>query len=398
MEKPIIVLAVGGAGCRILAQMREMPEKRDILPIAIDTDRKSLRETGLPDGNVLLAAESWRNGRGCGGNVLDGQRAIAHERPAISALLNAGSMVVIVGGLGGGTASGGIPVVLSEAAKLHLPTLCILSLPFVMEGPRRTAQAEKALNESIYGAADAVAPLPNDLLFASLDEKTPLAEAFQLADREMSRTVLALTTILTAGNLFSSSFSDIVRLLQQGHSHCAIGVGVVNAASENNDDRVNRAVENLLQSPMLGGSDQLVQADAVIFSVLGGPELSLKEAKTAMELAVKYTPANGEIFTGAATTEAWRGTFQITALAVKYDTREKERELLDGAAASRPRKNAKKASSSDTVQGVFDFDDNQKGVMEGTIPVVWDNENLDIPAYKRHNCPITGGKKLYRKK
>ncbi|MCQ2353371.1 MAG: hypothetical protein MJ033_07860 [Victivallaceae bacterium] len=395
MEKPIIVLAIGGAGCRFLAQMREMPEKRNILPIAIDTDRKSLRETGLPEENTLLAAESWRNGRGCGGNILDGQRAVAHERPAIAALLKSGSMVVIAGGLGGGTASGGIPVVLSEAAKLHLPTFCILSLPFAMEGSRRTAQAEKALHENIYSAADAVAALPNDLLFSSLDEKTPLAEAFQLADREMSRTVLALTTILTAGNLFSASFSDLAQLLQQGHSHCAIGVGVV-TDSESGEDRIDRAVENLLHSPMLGGAERLLQADAVIFSVLGGPELSLKEAKTAMELAVKYTPANGEIFTGAATAEAWRGTFQITALAIKYDAREKEREILDSAAASTQRKRTKKSSSSDVEQGLFNFDDNKKGVMEGTIPVLWNGEDLDIPAYKRRDCPITGGKVMRR--
>ncbi len=396
MEKPIIVLAIGGAGCRMLSEMREMPEKRDILPLAIDTDRRSLRETGLPESNVLLAAESWRNGRGCGGNVLDGQRAIAHERTAISSRLKAGSMVVIIGGLGGGTASGGIPVVLSEAAKLHLPTLCILSMPFAMEGSRRTAQAEKALNENIFSTADAVAALPNDLLFSSLDEKTPLADAFRLADQEMSRTILSLTAILTAGNLFSSSFSDLAQLLQTGHSRCAIGVGVVQG--EQSDDRINDAVEKLLQSPMLGGTDRLAQADAVIFSVLGGPELSLKEAKTAMDLISKYTPENGELFTGAATSELWRGTLQISALAIKYDERANERGMLDRAAAASRSKKAVKNSDSSIEQGTFNFDDTKKGVMEGTIAVLWNSEDLDIPAYKRHNCPITGGKVVRRSK
>ncbi|MCQ2377748.1 MAG: hypothetical protein MJ016_00865 [Victivallaceae bacterium] len=398
MEKPIIVLAVGGAGCRILAEMQKMPEAAKLDMRALDTDRSALRSTRLPPEKTLLAAELWRNGRGCGGNVLDGQRAVAHERSAISAMLKDGALVVVIGGLGGGTASGGIPVVLSEAAKLHLPTFCVLTLPFLMERPHRIAQAEKALNENIFSAADAVVTLQNDLLLAALPGETPLADAFRLADGEMARTVIALTGILTSGNLFCTSFGDFERLLKRGPSRCAIGVGVARR-EECGNDCINTALENLLHSPLLGDPQNRTKADAAIITVLGGPELNLQDAKRALELAGKYLPDDAEVIVGAATSEEWRNLLQISLLCVSFDSREEERALLEEPSRlSRGRKKrVDRNGGGDTIQGVFTFDDNRKGVMEGTLPVMWNSEDLDVPTYKRRNLVIIGGK-IVRKK
>ena len=108
-------------------------------------------------------------------------------------LLEGVSFLLVIGGLGGGTASGGMPVVLSVARKLEIPTLFVVTLPFTLEGHSKRKIAEDTVKDELLGLADAVICLPNDLLFSVLEATTPLSSAFKLADQELSRTVLALT-------------------------------------------------------------------------------------------------------------------------------------------------------------------------------------------------------------
>ena len=141
--------------------LRTLPGAESVRLLALDTDRSALDSTGLPEENLLLAGEVWRSGRGCGGSEIDGQRAVAHERPKLEELLKDSRFLVVIGGLGGGTASGGAPIVLSVAAKLKVPNIFMMTLPFMLEGPRRRNLAEKVLNESLFEVADAVVTLNN---------------------------------------------------------------------------------------------------------------------------------------------------------------------------------------------------------------------------------------------
>ena len=377
MDKKLTIMAIGGAGCHIMAKLNALPESAGVKLIAVDTDRQALADSTLPIENTVLAAESWRCGKGCGGKVLDGQSAISNARSGIIALLQDCSMLVIIGGLGGGTASGGIPIVLREAGKLHIPTFCVLSLPFSMESNLKTMAAEKALNENIFPAADAVVTLPNDLLFSMLPAETPFAESFALADSELARTILALTGLLTSGNLFNSNFSDLCSILNGRKNRCAIGVGVV---KENIPDRLNAAMTELLHSPLLGGADFLNEADAVIFTVLGGPELSLGEAKAAIETGKKFIADDARMITGAATSPTWRGMLQLSVLAIKFDEREKARSLLEN-----PSDDDDIELENDTTgkQLELNFVNMEKGIMEGTCQVSFNGEDLDIPTFKR---------------
>lgn len=391
MDKPIIIFFIGGAGCRIAARLRALPESSQLKLLAIDTDRQALQESGLPAENTILAAESWRRGQGCGGDVQAGQNSIANARSAIGAKLGEAALVIIVGGLGGGVATGGIPVVLSVAAQHHLPTLCLVTMPFFsLESTRRTVVAEKALQENIFPAADAVITLPNDLLFSTLAPQTPMRQAFELADEEVARTALALSGILGGGNLFSSDFNDFCTLLKAQKNLCAIGVGVAPMDAEN---PIDLAVSNLLHSPLLGGAAQLDEADAAIFTVLGGPELSLGDAKTALETGRKFLSRDCQILTGAATSPAWRGKLQLSVLTLKFDSRDDARVLLDHPAATAESLLAPVGNSAEPgKQLTFDLDNADKGCMEGTIQVNYNGEDLDIPTFKRRNLSISPGK------
>ena len=130
--KEITILALGGAGCRILRALAEAPAAQSLRLLAADTDAESLARSGVAENCRLLAGARWRGGRGCGGNVIDGQRAMAHERSTLEQMLSGSAMLMVIGGLGGGTASGGVPVVLSVARKLGIPTMFLMTLPFAL--------------------------------------------------------------------------------------------------------------------------------------------------------------------------------------------------------------------------------------------------------------------------
>lgn len=385
------VIGIGGAGCKILSHISREPGAEKMHLIAIDTDRNDLEKCPVQEENRILAGELWRNGRGTGGSVIDGQRALSHERKRIEELLNGSRMAVICAGLGGGTASGGIPIILSCASNLHIPTVVIASMPFSVEGGLRQRTSEHAVNNEIIRIADAMISIPNDLLFAGLDPATPLAEAFQLADREMAQAVMALSTILLAGNLLNAGFSDFSAMLRRRKASCALGIGVVDTGSENSFT-AEAAFAKLLGSPLLGGAAHLCDADAVIFTLTGGEELSLGDAQSVFTIASDHIGKKTGIMVGAAVDPAWKGRFQFTALAIKY-----EEEPIPAASGERRKSKHKsriEETESDMIQQILPLSENEyrRGIMEKTTPVRWNGEELDIPTFQRRNITIDTGK------
>ena len=211
----ITVLALGGAGCRVMRELAGSSAAAGLRLLAADTDREALAASGLAPESRLLAGELWRYGRGCGGRELVGQRAFAHERSQLEKLLSGSEALIVVAGLGGGAGTGGVSVIPGICSKLRVPALFLLTLPFTLEGHSRRKLAERTLEGELISVADAVIALPNDLLFSSLDAATPLAEAFEAADRELARTVLALVALLGAENLFNADFSGFSALLKR---------------------------------------------------------------------------------------------------------------------------------------------------------------------------------------
>ena len=289
-ERKITLLAIGGAGCRIIRHIAGSPEAAKLQLLALDSDIESLENSGLPAENRIIAGMNLRSGRGCGGNEIMGRSAASVERPRLAKILEGTDILLIVGGLGGGMCTGGLPVVLGVARHLHITTMLMLSLPFALEGYGRRKQADERICSDLLPLADCLIALPNDLLFSTLPPETPLAQALELADKEMSRTALALSQILFAGNLFSADLSNFSAMLKP-NALCSIGVGVVPADDEN---AAENAISKMMLSPLLGGPEELQRADAVAFTVIGGSQLSLGEAKRALELANSQLDDNAE--------------------------------------------------------------------------------------------------------
>jgi len=398
----ITILAIGGAGCRIMRVLRTLPGAESVRLLALDTDRASLEATGLPEDSRLLAGEVWRGGRGCGGSELDGQRAVAHERSRLEEILRGSKFLLVLCGLGGGTASGGSPIVLSVAAKMKLPNLFLVTLPFMLEGPRRRNLAERVLSESLFDVADAVVTLPDDLLFSTLPGDVPLAAAFETADRECAGTALALSAVLGAGNLLNADMASLTALLKRRKSMCSIGVGIVRSGDGCPADEVpERLVSGMLASPLLGGPQVLKSADAAVVSLLGGGDLSLGDVKNTLDLVAKYLPAGAEQLTAASSHPDWQGARQLCVLTVKYaePAAEPSRRVPVRPHRETPPPAADKGAAPGTGEQLeFVLDPVSKGIMERTTPVLWNNEDLDEPTYKRRNLTVDDGRKSSAKR
>lgn len=386
------IMGVGGAGCRFLKKLHNTPGTEHIRLLALDTDSESLNSTGLAPENILLAGENWRLGQGCGGDVSNGRNAIGNARSSITNMLSGSKMLMVIGGLGGGTASGGIPTVLSIGTKLQIPTLALVTLPFGHEGDLRRQTAVSVLDNEIYKTANAAIPLPNDLLFSTLSPTTPLKEAYALADEQIARTALALSALLTAGNLLNADFTSFSNMLKQQKSRCAIGVGI--SKLDNGTIRPETAIENMLTSPLLGGCSNLQNADAVVFNILGGPELSIGDVQTIFGQSNNFIRPGAIVLTSAATSPDWSGQIQFTALAVKYAAPVKPQAVVQRTPLA-PAVEAPDSlfGSMETEQPVLPFTQISKGIMESTINVFWQNKDLDIPTYIRNDIPeIDNGK------
>ncbi|MGE4565575.1 MAG: hypothetical protein AB7F32_11940 [Victivallaceae bacterium] len=406
MQK-ITVLGLGGAGCRAIGALNKMGQE-GLRLLALDTDKHAVEATGLPAEQCMLAAPDWRGGRGCGGNVLDGQRAIARERVALETFLADTPMLLVLGGLGGGTASGGAAIILSIARKLEIPTLFLLTMPFTLEGHSRRRVAEETLRTELLEMADVVLALPNDLLFSALPATTPLADAFALADREVAGTALALTSVLRQGNLLAVDFNDMAAIFRRRKSFCSLGVGIADTADgADGAGRCRVAFERMLQSPLLGGADHLVEADAVFFSLIGGSSLGIGETRDVLELASSFVSPETRVMTGASTDPSFGDRVQLCALTVKFDRSEEvDQAMIEAARPERASRKGKRqapstaaaaASVSTTPAGeaeqlMLSLSTLSKGIMENTTAVVWSGENLDYPTFQRRNIAIDAGK------
>lgn len=392
-EHKVTLLGLGGAGCRIIRRIAATPGAEKLRLLVMDSDVESLEESGLPTENRIIAGMNLRSGRGCGGNEILGRSAAAVERPRLAKILEGTDILMVVGGLGGGMCSGGLPVILGVARHQHITTMLMLSLPFAMEGYGRRKQADDRICSDLLPLADCLIALPNDLLFSTLPPETPLVKALELADVEMARTAVALSSILLAGNLFSADISAFSAMLKP-NSLCSLGVGTVSATEEN---AVENAVQKMMLSPLLGGPAELQRADAVVFTVIGGEQLSLGDAKAALDLANRQLEksANCKVLLGAGTSKEWNDLLQITALTVRYTDRKTETAAItENVPVRRSGGSRKNVNHTDSafVQQTLDLDTVNKGIMENSTPDFFDGEDLDIPTFKRHGIVVDQGK------
>ena len=303
----IKVVGIGGGGVNAVNRMIDEGLK-GVEFIAINTDAQALL---MSDADVKLdVGRELTRGLGAGANPDIGNKAAEDHREEIEEVLKGADMVFVTAGEGGGTGTGGAPVVASVARSLGALTIGVVTRPFGFEGKRRAAQADTGI-ERLRDEVDTLIVIPNDRLLSISDRHVSVLDAFKAADQVLLSGVQGITDLITTPGLINLDFAD-VKSVMSGAGSALMGVG-----SARGDDRSVAAAENAISSPLLEAS--IDGAHGVLLSILGGSDLGLFEINEAAQLVANSAAPDANIIFGAVIDDALGDEVRVTVIAAGFD-------------------------------------------------------------------------------
>jgi len=299
----IRVVGVGGAGLNAVNRMIDAGIA-DVEFIAVNTD---IQQLALTDAPVKIhIGRELTQGLGSGASADLGRRAAEESYDQLKRALRGSDMVFVTAGEGGGTGSGGAPVVARIARELGALTVGIVTTPFKFEGTKRQAQAVDGI-EALRENCDTVIVIPNDKLLEVLDEKTTMLDAFRIADDVLRQGVQGICDLITMPGLINLDFADVKTIMKDAGS-ALMGIGFATG-----EDRAVRAAESALSSPLI--DTELIGARGILLSIAGGDDLSLFEVNEAAEVVRRGSRDDTNIIFGATIDERLTGQVWITVIA-----------------------------------------------------------------------------------
>jgi cell division protein FtsZ len=303
----IKVVGIGGGGVNAVNRMIEEGLK-GVEFIAINTDAQALL---MSDADVKLdVGRELTRGLGAGANPDVGCKAAEDHREEIEEVLKGADMVFVTAGEGGGTGTGGAPVVASVARALGALTIGVVTRPFGFEGKRRAVQAEEGI-ERLRQEVDTLIVIPNDRLLTISDRHVSVLDAFKAADQVLLSGVQGITDLITTPGLINLDFAD-VKSVMSGAGSALMGIG-----SSRGDDRAVAAAEMAISSPLLEAS--IDGAHGVLLSIQGGSDLGLFEINEAAQLVSNSAAVDANIIFGAVIDDALGDEVRVTVIAAGFD-------------------------------------------------------------------------------
>jgi cell division protein FtsZ len=303
----IKVVGIGGGGVNAINRMIEVGLK-GVEFIAINTDAQALL---MSDADVKLdVGRELTRGLGAGANPEVGQKAAEDHREEIEEVLKGADMVFVTAGEGGGTGTGGAPVVANIARSLGALTIGVVTRPFTFEGRRRANQAEDGIAD-LREQVDTLIVIPNDRLLSISDRQVSVLDAFKSADQVLLSGVQGITDLITTPGLINLDFADVKSVMSEAGS-ALMGIG-----SARGEDRAVAAAEMAISSPLLEAS--IDGARGVLLSVSGGSDLGLFEINEAAQLVAEAAHPEANIIFGAVIDDALGDEVRVTVIAAGFD-------------------------------------------------------------------------------
>ncbi|MBV9516049.1 MAG: cell division protein FtsZ [Mycobacteriaceae bacterium] len=303
----IKVVGIGGGGVNAVNRMIEQGLK-GVEFIAINTDAQALL---MSDADVKLdVGRDSTRGLGAGADPEVGRKAAEDAKDEIEELLRGADMVFVTAGEGGGTGTGGAPVVASIARKLGALTVGVVTRPFSFEGKRRSLQAENGIT-SLRESCDTLIVIPNDRLLQMGDAHVSLMDAFRSADEVLLNGVQGITDLITTPGLINVDFAD-VKGIMSGAGTALMGIG-----SARGDGRALKAAEIAINSPLLEAS--MEGAQGVLMSIAGGSDLGLFEINEAASLVQEAAHPDANIIFGTVIDDSLGDEVRVTVIAAGFD-------------------------------------------------------------------------------
>ncbi len=384
----IKVVGVGGGGVNAVNRMIEAG-LRGVEFIAVNTDAQALL---MSDADVKLdIGRDLTRGLGAGADPDKGRQAAEDHAQDIEDALKGADMVFVTAGEGGGTGTGGAPVVASVARSLGALTIGVVTRPFSFEGRRRATQAEEGI-EALRAEVDTLIVIPNDRLLSISDRNVSVLDAFKQADQVLLQGVSGITDLITTPGLINLDFAD-VKSVMQGAGSALMGIG-----SARGDDRAIQAAESAISSPLLEAS--IDGAHGVLLSIQGGSDLGLFEINEAAALVAQAAHPEANIIFGATIDDALGDEVRVTVIAAGFDGGAPKQRGEGTVLRSRPQPQATQeevraaaqaiASQRPTATAVKEKDEQQPTTPPPPPPptlrqparqVQFDDDDLDVPDF-----------------
>ncbi len=304
----IRVIGVGGGGSNAVNRMIQA-NMSGIEFIAINTDAQALLLNDAP--HHIRIGDKLTRGLGAGGNPSVGGKAAEENAEEIYEALKGSDMVFITAGMGGGTGTGASPVVAQIAREVGALTVGVVTKPFAFEGKKRLLSAEEGI-ANLKQHVDTLITVPNDRLLQVADKRTPLSEAFRLADDVLRQGIQGISDLITVPGLINLDFADVKTIMS------AAGSALMAIGEANGDNRATDAAQIAIASPLL--DIDISGARGVLFNITGGMDLTLFEVNEAADVIYHAAHPEANIIFGAVQDPNFDGKVKITVIATGFDS------------------------------------------------------------------------------
>ncbi len=309
----IKVVGIGGGGSNAVSTMIE-GGMTGVEFIVANTDIQALN-ANKASGKIQLGRDLTK-GLGAGANPDIGRKAAIESYNEVVERLEGSDMVFVTAGMGGGTGTGGAPVVAKIARELGALTIGVVTRPFSFEGKRRMKHADGGLQE-LKENVDTLIVIPNQKLLSISGDKTPLLETFKKADEVLLQAVKGISDLINIRGLINLDFADIRTVMQ------AKGLALMGTGSARGDNRAVQAATAAISSPLLENV-KIDGATGIIINVTGGPDLSLYEVNEASTLITEAAHEDAEIIFGAVIDETMTDEIRVTVIATGFEDEERK--------------------------------------------------------------------------
>ncbi|MBI3990463.1 MAG: cell division protein FtsZ [candidate division NC10 bacterium] len=359
----IKVIGIGGGGTNAVNRMMSSA-MNGVEFIVINTDAQALRASPL--SLKLQIGEKLTKGLGAGANPEVGRKAAIEDTDKILSLLEGADMVFITAGLGGGTGTGGAPIVANLARELGILTVGVVTKPFLFEGLVRAAQAERGLKE-LKETVDTLITIPNQRLLNVVERNTPMVEAFKLADEVLKQAVQGISDLIVVPGLINLDFADVRTIMAER------GIAMMGTGKASGENAAVEAAQGAINSPLLENLS-IKGAKGVLINITGGPNLSLYDVNEAASAICESAHSEANIIFGAVIDEKIQEEVRVTVIATGFEppepSTEEDARIAELKATARALEREEPFRRSLEREPLPSFDD-------------FDEEELDIPTFLR---------------
>ena len=386
----IKVIGVGGGGCNAVNRMID-EGLHGVEFIAVNTDAQALMDSKAQT-RVRIGDKATR-GLGAGGDPELGQKAAEESREELRQVIKGSDMVFVTAGLGGGTGTGGAPIVAEVAKEEGALTIGVVTRPFTFEGIKRAQSAEEGISK-LRDSADTLIAIPNDRLLQIVDKRASLQDAFKIADDVLRQGIQGISELITKPGLINLDFADVRSIMSEG------GAALMAVGTASGEDRARVAAEQAVSNKLLDIT--IDGAHGILFNITGGPDMTLFEVNQAAAIIQETAHPDVNIIFGAVIDPTMGDEIRLTVIAtgfegtlVRTNTHQAANDVQSNRTLSTSQQHTRMQASSVRERETVSVSNQQYNQAQpgrtGFEPRVINTEDINIPAYLRNRYKNNNG-------